>query len=80
MLDLAIIVMMYRNTHSVDVNFLNRLKTLITGFPAQVLRGCSGQVQHLYEYNNKFSLVGSGFAAGRFPGFWVLSGNVFQKH
>jgi NADH-quinone oxidoreductase subunit K len=23
---LAIIVMMYRNTHSVDVNFLNRLK------------------------------------------------------
>jgi NADH-quinone oxidoreductase subunit K len=23
---LAIIVMMYRNTHSIDVNFLNRLK------------------------------------------------------
>jgi NADH-quinone oxidoreductase subunit K len=23
---LAIIVMMYRNTHSVDINFLNRLK------------------------------------------------------
>jgi NADH-quinone oxidoreductase subunit K len=23
---LAIIVMMYRNTHSIDINFLNRLK------------------------------------------------------
>src|SRR6201999_1412697 len=28
---LAIIVMMYRNTHSTDVNFLNRLKHYVAG-------------------------------------------------
>ena len=37
---LAIIVMMYRNTHSIDVNFLNRLETLIWSILFGLYRFC----------------------------------------